>query len=243
MNLSIIIPVYNNWSFTKNCLQDLSELPDDHEIIVVDNGSTPTTAKGIKKHFPRVVYKRLNFNMGFSKGCNEGYSISVGENVMFLNNDIRVEDNKRSWTQEILNNIDHNSLVGPTAGMLDKDFNFISETLPGETINLKSNLCYHYMSGWNLSASKKTFSSLIINNYKGPFTEEFGGSFWEDTDLSFRARELNIPFKIVDVPVIHFGHKTANEVGLSSLYIKSKLRFMDKWKTRALDLPLLRGSS
>ena len=41
--LSIVIPVFNKFNFTKACLSDLSKLSSDHEIIIVDNGSTDET--------------------------------------------------------------------------------------------------------------------------------------------------------------------------------------------------------
>ena len=41
--LSIIIPVWNKSHFTKTCLQDLAKLTNDHEIVVVDNGSIDDT--------------------------------------------------------------------------------------------------------------------------------------------------------------------------------------------------------
>ena len=96
MKLSIVIPVFNNWNFTKSALRDLSKLPDDHEIIVVDNGSSDDTCKldnpvdlELHKIF---VYIRNEENLGFAKACNIGFAKSSGEHVCFLNNDIRVKD-------------------------------------------------------------------------------------------------------------------------------------------------------
>ena len=89
------------------------------------------------------------------------------------------------------------------------------------------------MSGWNLSSSRDNFERLKINNYCGPFTEEFK-TYWEDTDLSFRALELGIGFKIVNLPVVHLEKKTTKNLGLASLYVPAKLKFSEKWKGKQI---------
>ena len=84
--LSIVVPVFNKYNFTKSCLQDLCRLTNDHEIIVVDNGSTDQTEAALKDS-KEIVYKRLHENTGFAKACNYGYAWAKSPNVMFLNND------------------------------------------------------------------------------------------------------------------------------------------------------------
>ena len=55
--LSICIPVYNKYAFTKSCLDDLYKLPEDHEIIIIDNGSTDDTGSLLKNN-NRIKYIR-----------------------------------------------------------------------------------------------------------------------------------------------------------------------------------------
>lgn len=223
MRLSIVIPVFNNANFTKACLRDLSELPDDHEIIVVDDASTDNTEEVVRS-FERCKYVRNEKNSGFAFTVNMGYTTSSGKYVMFLNNDIRVKSDKGNWTENILSEAD-GKLVGPTGGLLDSSFNFIKE------INKHVESPFFYMSGWNLTSDRSTWEKLRLPEYKGPFTEEFG-TYFEDTDLSFRAQELKIPFEIVDVPVVHFGRQTTSKLGISSLYMPAKRKFIEKWKKR-----------
>lgn len=228
--LTIVIPVYNNANFTKACLQDLSVLPNDHEIVLVDNGSTDSTQEVAKNYTgnPKLNYIRLDNNTGFAHACNVGFNASQAQHVMFLNNDIRVKNNKETWTQPILE-CAKDSLVGPTGGLLDSLFNFIKET---DTYIESS---YFYMSGWNLTSSVDIWKKLDISSNAARceiFSEEFGLAYFEDTDLGFRARKLNIPMKIVSVPVIHFGKMTSKKLDISSLYLSSKRKFIEKWKDR-----------
>src|SRR5690606_32774631 len=119
IKLSIVIPVFNNAHFTKSCLEDLNHLPKDtHEIIVVDNGSTDNT-KDIVSKFD-IKYIDLKENTGFAHAVNVGFKESLGENVMFLNNDIRVLKNKDNWTLPIIEKCKEKTIVGPTIGKLDK---------------------------------------------------------------------------------------------------------------------------
>ena len=227
--LSIVIPVFNKFNFTRSCLNDLSKLPSNHEIIIIDNGSSDNTEKELKNN-TNIVYRRNDVNLGFAKACNQGYQISSAPNVLFLNNDIRVKSDYETWTQDIIKFSPY-GLVGPTMGQLDSKLNFVQEAnkfLPGKS----------YMSGWCLGASKEIWNKLEIkrpdsftaNDFPPQiFSEEFGIAYFEDTDLSFRARELEVPFKIIDIPVVHFGKQTSSQLNTRDLYLKARQIFVKKW--------------
>lgn len=222
--LSIVIPVFNKFNFTKSCIDDLLHLPSDHEIIIVDNGSSDET-KNLQGN-KEILYVRNSENLGFAKACNIGYGVSSAPNVLFLNNDIRVKSDKDSWTQSLLKLCSY-GLVGPTMGQLDSQLNFVQEAnrmLPGKS----------YLSGWCLASSKDIFKKLqIIRNdnveYPQIFSEEFGLAYFEDTDLGFRAKKLNIPMQIVDIPVVHFGKQTSKQLNTAQLYQNARKIFVKKW--------------
>jgi len=218
--LSICTPVFNKWNFTKAFLEDLEKLPEDHEIVIVDNGSTDQTQEQLKNR-KNIKYFRSDINKGFAWASNKAYEISSSENILFLNNDIRVSGKHSWWTLELIYAAKNNFLAGPTMGKLDKDLNFIKESnsfLDGNS----------YLSGWCLCGSKETFNKLIINNYSGPFSEEFF-CYFEDTDLSFRAKKLNIPFKVIDIPVVHFGKTSSKQINTAQLYHNARNIFTKKW--------------
>ena len=236
MKLSIVIPVWNKSHFTKSCLKDLVQLPDDHEIIVIDNGSTDDTQQAIES-MPRIHYHRNPENLGFAKACNIGYCLAIAPNVLFLNNDIRVRSDHTDWTAPL---IEHcaTHLVGPTMGQLDAQLNFVQEA----NQELSGN---SYMSGWCLASSKDIFEKLRlfhsrdtmltatydpIANAPQIFDERYSPAYFEDTDLSFRARELGIPFKVVSVPVVHFGKQTSVQLNVHKLYTQSRQTFLQRWK-------------
>lgn len=218
--LSICIPVFNKFNFTKACLEDLSKLPDDHEIIIVDNGSTDQTQEQLKDN-KRIVYYRSEENKGFAWASNKAYSLASAENVLFLNNDIRVKSNFDSWTKGLIKTSKEGYLAGPTMGQLDNNLNFIKEA----NVKLDGN---SYMSGWCLAGSKKIFDRVDITGNGEIFSEEFF-CYFEDTDLSFRARLLNIPFKVIDIPVTHFGKISSKQLNTAQLYHSARKIFVNKW--------------
>jgi len=228
--LSIVIPVYNKFNFTKSCLKDLVQLPSDHEIIVVDNGSTDET-KAQLEGSKEIKYIRNEVNLGFAKASNIGYYHSTASSVLFINNDIRVKSEYATWTQYLLKRC-ANALVGPTMGQLDTELNFVQEankTLPGKS----------YMSGWCVASSKQIWNkldlprnkSMIITDAHMPqiFSEEFGLAYFEDTDLGFRARKQGINMEVVDVPVVHFGKQTSKQLNTRELYTSARKIFVKKW--------------
>lgn len=219
MKLSIVILAFNKFKFTKSCLNDLSYLPNDHEIIIIDNNSTDETKEQLESS-EEITYIRNNENLGFAKGCNQGYRISKADTVLFLNNDIRVNDNKSNWTDNILQYTDK-YLVSPTMGLLDKDLSFVKEenkTLTGNS----------YLSGWCLASSKNNFNKLDLG--EGQIFNEKFNFYFEDTDLSFRARKLGIPMKVVEIPVSHFGKVSSKQLNVSALYSKAREVFIKQWK-------------
>jgi len=57
------------------------------EIIIVDNNSTDGSEEYLPAKFQRVKFIFNNENLGFAKACNQGFEISSGTYVLFLNPD------------------------------------------------------------------------------------------------------------------------------------------------------------
>ena len=227
ITLSIVIPVFNKWNFTKSCLKDLNLLSEDHEIIIIDNASSDETNKEMPKLIeelkasnskgPTVRYVKNDVNTFHSKACNQGAQLAQGQYILFLNNDIRVRTNHSAWTKQLIEACDSTGgLVGPTMGLLDKNLNFVKEA--NEQLEGNS-----YLGGWLIAARKDVWEKVGYWNEEFPF-------YFNDTDLSFRARKQQIPITVVALAdVAHFGKVSAAQINIPKLYQEGRNVFLKKW--------------
>jgi GT2 family glycosyltransferase len=89
MRLSVIVPVYNNARDLVDCLDALRACASpDGEIIVVDDGSTDTSASTAAATNARVL--RLERNSGPAAARNEGARCARGEFLFFVDSDVVV---------------------------------------------------------------------------------------------------------------------------------------------------------
>lgn len=218
--LSICIPVFNQYGFTKNCLIDLSYLSKDHEIIIIDNGSTDET-KSALENSKEIIYHRFNENKGFGKACNKAYELSTSNNVMFLNNDVELIGPKTvDWTKPLIDKCNE-GLVGAQLGYFDENYKLI----PQSNIEMIRHKCIY---GWCLASSKENFNK--IQEKPGEVFCEDYFAYFEDFHLSLRAEQLGIPLFFERVPLKHFGRTTSKHSPGQMLYANAHKVFLQKWK-------------
>jgi N-acetylglucosaminyl-diphospho-decaprenol L-rhamnosyltransferase len=69
-------------------LASLERQTRDHEVVVVDNGSTDGTRALLAEQFPGVHLVSLPTNLGFGRAVNRGVAETQGRKLVFLNNDV-----------------------------------------------------------------------------------------------------------------------------------------------------------
>ena len=110
---SIIILNYNGKKFLDECLISIFNTKyENFEVILIDNGSSDGSVEYVKEKFgekEKLKILALNRNMGFAKGNNEGFKIAKGEYIIFLNNDVRVEEN---WLKELIKVMERKPDIG-----------------------------------------------------------------------------------------------------------------------------------
>lgn len=86
---SIVIPVRDNASLTRQCVDRLLEprCAPDAEIIVVDDASASPTRDLLAGYGEQIRVVTHAVNTGFARACNDGALAARGEYVIFLNND------------------------------------------------------------------------------------------------------------------------------------------------------------
>ena len=88
LNVSIIIPHWNNVDILSDCLESISSIKlSNFEIIIVDNASADHSVDWIKSNYPNVNLIENDKNYGYAGGCNIGAKHAEGDKLIFLNND------------------------------------------------------------------------------------------------------------------------------------------------------------
>ncbi|AIQ49629.1 hypothetical protein R70723_29940 [Paenibacillus sp. FSL R7-0273] len=117
--LSVIIPVYNTERYLKRCLDSaLAALPDNSEILIVNDGSPDQSEKIAMEYFeefPEIIRYFYKTNGGLSDAKNYGLNHAEGEYIIFLDSDDYIDPDMYN---EILNEMKQS---GAQLGICDID--------------------------------------------------------------------------------------------------------------------------
>lgn len=121
---SIIVVSWNGKDFLTRLLPSLWEAVDahggDHEVIVVDNGSTDDSIDYMRANFPRTRIVALPENRFFVRGNMAGVAAATRDTLVFLNNDMIV---KRDFLGPLLEGFTSPDTFGVAAEVFFRDPN------------------------------------------------------------------------------------------------------------------------
>jgi hypothetical protein len=122
--LSIIITHHRTPVLLKLCLKSIKENIGqlDHEIIVVDSQTEPTTKDLIEEQFPQARFILFSKNVGYAKIVNAGLKTSQGEYILILNADIIVLKDALNRLLGFIQNHPQVGIVGPQLLTFDNQF-------------------------------------------------------------------------------------------------------------------------
>lgn len=237
MKTSIVIVAYNKFQYTKQCIESIRKFTekDTYEIIVVDNNSTDETREWLQKQ--EDIKSILNdSNEGFTKGCNQGMRISVGDNIMLLNNDTVVTKN---WLSNLIKALYSNKEVGAVGPVTNNCSNF--QTVPVSYMD--TNGMQTFAEGYNISNEDNWEHRLRLIGYcllfkkevmdkVGLLDERFSPGNYEDDDYCFRIIEAG--YKLIlckDTFIHHFGSTSFGEdaIRFTNLLRGNSIKFKEKW--------------
>lgn len=240
--VSIIIPVYNQFAYTYNCLESIYRNTGEvsYEIILADDCSTDQT-KELEKIVSGIKVIHNQSNMKFLNNCNFAAKYARGEYILFLNNDTQVQSD---WLRPLIQLMEMkkdagmvgSKLVYPfgclqeAGGIVWKDasawnFGHMQNPLDPEYSYVKE---ADYISGASIMIRKSLWEEI------GGFDTRYAPSYYEDTDLAFEVRKHG--YKVYYQPasiVVHFegiSNGTDENIGLKSYQKTNREKFFLKWQ-------------
>ncbi|WP_196603704.1 glycosyltransferase [Pectinatus haikarae] len=245
IKVSIIIPVYNQFGYTYNCLRSILQntgLDIPYEVIVADDNSTDLTQMIDSILFNvRVIHNHPNLQ--FIRNCNQAVDFVRGEKIFFLNNDTQVQP---GWLAGLIELMDRDRQIGMVGSKLVYPTGELQEAggivwRDGTAWNYgryeDSNLPQFnyvkevdYISGAAIMIRRKLWQEI------GGFDEQFIPAYCEDTDLAFEVRKRG--FKVVYQPksvVVHFegmSNGKNTDQGIKHYQIENQKKFYQKWKVQ-----------
>lgn len=201
MNISVIIPTFNRLTVLKQCLESLKNQilsKDRYEIVIIDDGSTAEIKNDIDEilNFQgiRYLYIKQN-NCGPASARNEGIRNAKGDMVVFIGDDIIVDENflQEHYEFHINNPIDNIAMLGHVRWSPEirvsnfmkwleiSGFQFAYHVLTdGQEVN------YNFFYACNISLKRE----YLLKN--GLFNERFSYAAHEDSELGYRLGKLGM---------------------------------------------------
>jgi len=232
MIVSVIIPVYNDQKFTKQCVDSIrrNTKSDEYELIIIDNRSDQATKDFLATLNTTIITNATN--EGFAKAINKGIACSNGDYIFLLNNDTILFP---GWLPRMVAAFDSTTgAVGPLSNYVmgkqrvivgrreaspEQIHNIVSAQNKGRTTEAD------FLIGFALMVSRETINKV------GTLDERFfAGS--EDLDYSLRIRRIGLKLKIVeDVFILHAGSATSKGIlNKSEEYlVQANDEFFKKW--------------
>ena len=218
--ISIIIPVYNNFELTLQCINSIKKhcRDDFYEIIVSDDCSTDETKEFFESQ-DEIKYVRNKENKGFSYTCNRGAEVAQGKYLLFLNNDTLLIDDILPKFLKTFKKYPDVGIIGAKllypdntiqhAGVIvypDKTLGHFLRYFPADYPAANKIRELDIVTGACLCVKKEMFFKL------GKFNEKFFNGF-EDVDFCIRARENGI--KVLynpEITLYHLEEKTRKKI-------------------------------
>lgn len=250
--VSVVIPTYNGVALLKKHLPFVFDaVRNGDEVVIIDDASSDESVEWCYEQFHcrtqsiklgkrkqligvgkfqqgskvvRVVVSANAVNQRFAKSCNTAVLLAKNPLIFLLNNDVRPEKEVLSVLVPYFMKDDSIFAVG----CLEKN--------PFDTSKVSGKNVLFFARGMfihNRASDMKTGETAWVSGGSGLFNREkwldLGGfdidfypAYWEDVDLSYRARQKGWKVLFDERAVVHHHHETTN----STVFGEKKIQEM-----------------
>jgi N-acetylglucosaminyl-diphospho-decaprenol L-rhamnosyltransferase len=247
--LGVAVVSYNTRDLLAACLQSLMT-DGDHEVTVVDNGSTDGTLELVRERFPMVRLEVDGTNRGYGAAANRAVALSRCSAVLVLNSDTVVQPGSLELLAGYLSAHPAVGMVGPRLVNQDGSLQPSCFPFPGTVDALVSETGLHrllrrgpglrrlslrtwshdrarrvpWVSGAALAIRKSAFETV------GGFDEQIF-MYGEEVDLARRLAAAGYETHFTPVATImHIrGASTHDQLATYSTRVRASLRFLDRY--------------
>ena len=200
MNVSVIVPTYNNEAVIRSCLDSLAnqEFGGEYEVIVVDDGSTDDTV-GAVLTYPVKMLKQGHG--GPASARNLGAGDADGEILLFTDADCTVE---RDWIEKMCNPFTDETVVG-----VQGVYKTHQKSITARFVQYEIEERYEIMSKVGQIDFIGSYSAAYRKDVflaEGGFDENFQIASGEDTDLSYRLSSRGHKMVFAPDAVVYHEH-------------------------------------
>ena len=183
--VSVVIPVYNGERYLAQAIQSvLDQTYKNFELIVVDDGSTDSSAAIAKSFGDSRLRYHYQKNSGASRARNTGIELTRGSLIAFLDSD-------DIWLPQKL---EKQIACLETHNEIGAVYCWYRVLAAGKSREICTGIVSQdpfgiITAGYGLLPSTTMFRREVLNNVKG-FDEDLIGSEFEDRDLTLRLCEI-----------------------------------------------------
>lgn len=242
--VSIVVPNWNGYALLSKYLRSVCDGAPDAEIIVVDDGSTDESVSFLKKEYPDVKLVELPKHQGFASAVNAGVNAAIGSIVVLLNTDVSPA---KGFLSPLLKHFSDPSVFA--VGCLEKSKEGGKTVFRGRgEAGWKRGFFVH----WKGSATRT--DTAWVSGGSGAFRKStwmilggmdtlFDPYYWEDIDLSYRARKAGYRLLFEPKSIVRHFHEegkirsTFEKTTVSRIAYRNQFIFI--WKNISDPLYLL----
>lgn len=232
MKCDIILPVCDQYEFTKKCIDSILENTDTpYRLIIINNGKSPNTKRLLdeldRNEDAETTIVHNGHNVGWVKALNKGIELSRAPYVCFQNDDTVVT---RGWLKkmiDILKSQDNFGMINPTW-----EGRSPSLSIEGYNALLEKNNRKFIITDWCRGFSV-VIKRAVIEKI-GKVDEIYGLAYFDDVDYSVRAIEAGfLALRALNTYVYHKRNVTFFEIlkgkKWNELHERNKLIYYKKW--------------
>ncbi len=232
-SVSIIIPVYKNTELFLKNLEHNKKYFTNAEIIISNDYPPDNLSEQVKKILPDAITLNNSVNLGFGENVNRAIKAAQGNLILLLNSDVKLLDNSYAKTFKLFDKDaqlfavsfaqkeKNGHVVGGNTGA------FIKGLIQHQSRTITQISPNFWAEGGSMIFKKDIFKKLHgFDSLYTPF-------YWEDIDLSYRARKSGYHIVYDPSVLVEHQHESTISTYFSKKYtleIAYRNQFIFHWK-------------